>query len=63
LFDANKIKPRFTNPSEMSSAEAENGRACVDTVDYRKVPCPYRESNPGRPARSPVATPTELFRL
>jgi len=29
----------------------------------RKDPCPYREFNPGRPARSLVATLSELYRL
>jgi hypothetical protein len=28
-------------------------RAGLDTVEKRKVFCPFRESNPGRPARSP----------
>jgi hypothetical protein len=27
-------------------------RAGLGAVKYRKIACPYRESNPGRPARS-----------
>jgi hypothetical protein len=32
----------------------------LNTVVKGKIPCPCRESNPGRPARSLDATPTEL---
>jgi hypothetical protein len=38
-------------------------RACLDAVDKRKIPCPWRELNSGRPANSLVTTLTELFRL
>jgi hypothetical protein len=33
-------------------------RASLDTVEYRKIPCPCRKSNPSRPAHSP-----SLYRL
>jgi len=35
----------------------------LNAVAKNKYPCPYREQNPGRPARSPVTTLTELSRL
>jgi hypothetical protein len=38
-------------------------RAGLDAMEERKISCPYREWNPGRPARSPVDIPTELSRL
>jgi hypothetical protein len=38
-------------------------RAGLDAVAKRKILSHCRESNPGRPARSPVAIPTELSRL
>jgi hypothetical protein len=34
-------------------------RASLDTVEKRKIPSLCRESNPGHPARSLVAIPTE----
>jgi hypothetical protein len=40
--------------------------AGLDTVEKRKISCPYRESDPGfhgLPARSLVTIPTELFWL
>jgi hypothetical protein len=40
---------------------------CVNYVGFEvlkeKIPCPCRESNPGRPARSIASIPTELPRL
>jgi hypothetical protein len=39
-------------------------RAGLDAVEKRKISCPCRESNPGRPAHTqPVAIPTKLFPL
>jgi hypothetical protein len=38
-------------------------RADLDAVAKIRISCRYRESISGRPARSPVTTPTELPRL
>jgi hypothetical protein len=38
-------------------------RAGLDTMEKRKNPCPCQESNPGCPACSLVAIPTELSQL
>jgi hypothetical protein len=38
-------------------------RAGLDVTEKRKISFPCRESNPGRPACSLVAIPTELSRL
>jgi hypothetical protein len=38
-------------------------RASLDAVAKRKILCPRRQSNPGRPARSLVIIPTVLPRL
>jgi hypothetical protein len=35
----------------------------VDAVTKRKNPCPYQESSPGRPGRSPITILTELHRF
>jgi hypothetical protein len=37
--------------------------AGLDAVEYRKMSCPCRESNPGRPDSSLVDIPTELSQL
>jgi hypothetical protein len=38
-------------------------RAGLDSMEKREISFPCWEANPTRPARSLVATPTELFRL
>jgi hypothetical protein len=38
-------------------------RASLDAKEERRISCPFRESNPGRPTRSTVAVPSELSRL
>jgi hypothetical protein len=38
-------------------------RASVDAMAMGKIPCPYQESNSGRPVRSRVILLTELRRL
>jgi len=38
-------------------------RASLEAVAKRKIPCPRRESNAGRPARSLVAMLTEFSRI
>jgi len=38
-------------------------RVGLDAVGVRKNSCPYRESNPGRPAGIPVNMLTELTRV
>jgi hypothetical protein len=38
-------------------------RAGLDAVAERKIPCPCRQSNPGRPARCLITVLTELFRI
>jgi hypothetical protein len=35
----------------------------LDCMEKGQISCLYRESNPGRPARSLVVIPTELSRL
>jgi hypothetical protein len=37
--------------------------AGVDAAEQRKIPRPYRELNPGRPAHKTVSIPTELSQL
>jgi hypothetical protein len=36
---------------------------CLDAVAKRKIPSPFRKSNPDRPARKVVAIPTDLSRI
>jgi hypothetical protein len=38
-------------------------RAGLDAVVKRKIPVPYRESNPCRPRHSIVAIPTEMMMM
>jgi hypothetical protein len=38
-------------------------RAGLEAVEKRNIPCPCRELNPGRPARSLVAIPTSLVSI
>jgi hypothetical protein len=47
---------RFTPGKE--DRKLVGARAGLDAGETRRILCPYRESNPGRPARSP-----SLYRL
>jgi hypothetical protein len=61
--DSSASQPgRFTSAEKASGTHWIGGwvgpKAGLDAVEQRKIYCPCRESNPGRPARSP-----SLYRL
>jgi hypothetical protein len=58
-----RFTPHRKSPSTHWIGGWVRPRANIDAVANRKIPCPCRESNPGRSAHSLVTKLTELSRL
>jgi len=54
---------RFTGRSTHWTGGWVGSRICLDAMTKRKIPCPFRKSNPGLPVRRLLTTLTELSRL
>jgi hypothetical protein len=58
---------RFTLGKRVPDTRWVGSRTALDAVEYRKLPCPWRKSNPGRPAcclslyRLSYPTPKETY--
>jgi hypothetical protein len=57
------LPPRKEPPIPIRQEAGWAPEAGLDAVEQRKICCSCQELNPGRPARSLVAIPTELTRL
>jgi len=56
-FYLREQSPRYSFDRKLVGAQSQSGRG----GEEKKNPCPYRESNPGRPARSLVTNITFTF--
>jgi hypothetical protein len=61
--DGGEWSASHPRPESIGEGSVWGPRPCLDKVAKRNIPCPCRESNPGRSAHSRVTILTELSRL